>query len=140
MSASRSPHRLRRAALAAGAVAATLTLTPTGLAGGENPPPKPDCVTYPQKCALDVSLVKTSDAETYAPGDMVTYTLTVTNTGTEPVPRERIVVSDPSLAYLTPRGDHRLAAALGESTSVARRPGGHRRRVRPAREHGHRPH
>lgn len=117
MSTSRSLHRFRRPALAAVAVGASLTLAPVGLAGGETPPPKPDCVTYPSKCALDVSIAKTSDAETYAPGDVVTYTLTVTNTGGAAVARERIVVSDPSLADLAPLGATTGWLQPGQSTS-----------------------
>ena len=57
-----------------------------------------------KNCVVDVSIAKTSDRDTYAPGDVATYTITVTNTGNTAVDRARIAVSDPALTDLAPTG------------------------------------
>jgi uncharacterized repeat protein (TIGR01451 family) len=114
-------HRLRRIGTAAVALGASLTLAPTALGGGEAPPPKtppPTCIPILQKdCSVDVAIAKYADAETYAPGDVVGYTITVTNTGQAPVWRGRIVVSDPSLPDLAPNGPATGWLLPGDSTT-----------------------
>lgn len=51
-------------------------------------------------CRIDVALAKTSDRESYAPGDTINYTLTVYNTGHFDVAIGDIRVSDPMLENL----------------------------------------
>jgi len=58
-------------------------------------------VTSPVVCNADLALAKTADKTTYQPGQTITYTLTVTNTGTAIVPLSAVTVSDPTLAGLT---------------------------------------
>ncbi len=58
-------------------------------------------VTVTVVCAINISLAKTTDKATYMPGETVTYTVTVTNTGTRPVPTAQIVLADPTLPTLT---------------------------------------
>ncbi len=87
------PHRMRAryaiplvaGALAAGAVPAAAVL----------PPPPP---------ATDLAIAKGADKGTYAPGETITYTITVANTGSTDVPRAAILVSDPQLWNLEPAG------------------------------------
>jgi uncharacterized repeat protein (TIGR01451 family) len=72
--------------LAVGAVPALAVLPP---------PPPPPPVT-------DLAIAKGADKGTYAPGETITYTITVANTGTTPVPRAAVLVSDPQLWNLEP--------------------------------------
>jgi uncharacterized repeat protein (TIGR01451 family) len=60
-----------------------------------------DEVTTPVVCNADLALAKTADKTTYQPGQTITYTLTVTNTGTSIVPVSAVTVTDPTLAGLT---------------------------------------
>lgn len=100
MSPSRSSLRLRTLAVAGLVAAAVLAPLPAALAW----PPGTCEPAKDKNCVVDVSIAKTSDREAYAPGDVVTYTITVTNTGNTAVLRERIRVSDPSLTNLAPVG------------------------------------
>jgi uncharacterized repeat protein (TIGR01451 family) len=100
MSPSRSSHRTRHLAIAVVVGAAVLAPLPAALAW-----PAGTCEPAKDKnCVVDVSIAKTSDRAEYAPGDVATYTITVTNTGNTAVLRERIRVSDPALADLSPVG------------------------------------
>ena len=56
-------------------------------------------------CVRDLAIAKVSDKATYAPGETITYTITVTNSGQLPIPFGAIVVSDPSLPSLTLVGE-----------------------------------
>ena len=100
MSTSRSSLHHRPLAILTLVAAAALAPVPAALAW---PPgtcePKKD-----KNCTVDVAIAKASDRDTYAPGDVVTYTITVTNTGDTAVDRARIRVSDPALADLAPTG------------------------------------
>jgi uncharacterized repeat protein (TIGR01451 family) len=100
MSTSRSSLHHRPLAILTLVAAAALAPLPAALAW---PPgtcePKKD-----KDCTVDVAIAKASDRDTYAPGDVVTYTITVTNTGNTAVDRARIRVSDPALADLAPTG------------------------------------
>ncbi len=62
-------------------------------------------VTTNVVCTLNLTIAKTSDKETYAAGETITYTVTVTNTGQAAVPFADITVSDPSLPALTLVGE-----------------------------------
>ncbi|HMO01323.1 MAG TPA: hypothetical protein PKD59_18070 [Miltoncostaeaceae bacterium] len=100
MSPSRSSLRHRTLAIVVLLAAAALAPLPAALAW-----PAGTCAPAKDRnCVVDVSIAKTSDRDTYTPGDVVTYTITVTNTGNTAVLRERIRVSDPSLANLAPDG------------------------------------
>ncbi len=100
MSPSRSSLRHRTLAIAVLVAAAVLAPLPVALAW-----PAGTCEPAKDKnCVVDVSIAKTSDRAEYAPGDVVTYTITVTNTGNTAVLRERIQVTDPALADLAPVG------------------------------------
>ena len=100
MSPSRSSLRTRTLAITVLVAAAVLAPLPAALAW-----PTGTCEPSKDKnCVVDVSIAKTSNRDTYAPGDVVTYTITVTNTGNTAVLRERIRVTDPALADLTPVG------------------------------------
>jgi uncharacterized repeat protein (TIGR01451 family) len=70
--------------------------------GDVNPANDSSTATVAVKCALDVAILKGADKATYAPGDTITYTVTVTNTGQLPVPFSAIHVSDPTLPALSP--------------------------------------
>jgi len=101
MSTSRSALRHHRPlAISALVAAAALAPLPAALAwpAGTCEPAKD------KKCTVDVAIAKASDRDAYVPGDVVTYTITVTNTGNTAVDRARITVSDPALANLTPTG------------------------------------
>ncbi len=54
------------------------------------------------KCEADVGIVKTADKQIYTVGQIVQWTVKVTNTGTLDVPMSRITVDDPA-ATLTPQ-------------------------------------
>jgi uncharacterized repeat protein (TIGR01451 family) len=100
MSTSRSSLRHRTLAISALVAGAALAPLPAALAW-----PPGTCEPGKDKnCAVDVAIAKASDRDAYAPGDVVTYTITVTNTGNTAVDRSRIRVSDPALADLAPAG------------------------------------
>jgi uncharacterized repeat protein (TIGR01451 family) len=71
-------------------------------------------VKTPVLCTADLSLTKTSDKASYAPGETVTYTVTVTNNGPASVPTAKIVVSDP-MATLTPVAGNPAVLLAGQS-------------------------
>ncbi len=100
MSSSRSSLRNRTLAIAILVAAAVLAPLPVALAW----PPGTCEPSKDKNCVVDVSIAKTSDRDTYAPGDVATYTITVTNTGNTAVDRARIAVSDPALTDLAPTG------------------------------------
>jgi len=100
MSPSRSSLRNRNLAIAVVVGAAVVAPLPAPLAW-----PAGTCEPAKDKnCVVDVAIAKTSDRAAYAPGDVATYTITVTNTGNTAVLRERIRVSDPELTDLAPVG------------------------------------
>jgi len=100
MSLSRSSLRNRTLAIAVLVAAAVVAPLPAALAW-----PSGTCEPAKDKnCVVDVAIAKTSDRAAYAPGDVVTYTITVTNLGNTAVDRARVQVSDPALADLTPTG------------------------------------
>ena len=66
-----------------------------------NPANDQSRVTTNVICTLNVGITKTSDKATYAAGETITYTVTVTNTGQAAVPFSAIQVADPSLPGLT---------------------------------------
>lgn len=100
MSPSRSSLRRRTVAIAVLVAAAVLAPLPVALSW-----PAGTCEpTKDANCVVDVSIAKTSDAAAYTQGDVVKYTITVTNTGNTAVLRERIRVTDPMLADLAPVG------------------------------------
>jgi uncharacterized repeat protein (TIGR01451 family) len=100
MSTSRSSLRHRTLAISVLVAAAALAPLPAALAW-----PSGTCEPLKDKdCTVDVAITKASDRDTYAPGDVVTYTIAVTNTGNTAVDRARVRVSDPALANLTPTG------------------------------------
>ena len=100
--------RRRHVPMAVVALGVSLASAGTAVAGASHPPVTPKKPPAPcvkgvgTACTTDVAIAKTADRATYAPGDTITYTLTVTNTGEAPVARERIVVTDPSLSDLAP--------------------------------------
>jgi uncharacterized repeat protein (TIGR01451 family) len=100
MRPSRSSLRPRPLAISALVAAAVLAPLPAALAW----PPGTCEPAKDKNCTVDVAIAKASDRDAYAPGDTVTYTITVTNTGNTAVDRARIKVSDPALANLTPTG------------------------------------
>ena len=100
MSSSRSSLRNRTLAIAILVAAAVLAPLPVALAW----PPGTCEPSKDKNCVVNVSIAKTSDRDTYAPGDVATYTITVTNTGNTAVDRARIAVSDPALTDLAPTG------------------------------------
>lgn len=51
-------------------------------------------------CATNLTITKTADKPTYVPGETITYTVTVTNTGTLGIPTGQIQLADPSLPGL----------------------------------------
>ncbi|MCB0872778.1 MAG: hypothetical protein H6531_09640 [Actinobacteria bacterium] len=55
-------------------------------------------------CDADLALQATADAAAYSPGQVATYTFTVTNTGDISVPSDTVTVSDPTLTNITPVG------------------------------------
>ena len=59
-----------------------------------------DTVTTAVVCNADLSIAKAADKTTYQPGQTITYTLTVTNTGTSIVPVSAITATDPLLPNL----------------------------------------
>lgn len=75
----------------------------------------------PVYCSVDVALAKTSDRENYAPGDTISYRITVTNVGDWDLALADVHVSDPDLPGLSlvPEeardGKARDAIAPGES-------------------------
>jgi uncharacterized repeat protein (TIGR01451 family) len=100
MSTSRSSLRHRTLAISALVAGAALAPLPAALAW-----PPGTCEPGKDKdCVVDVAIAKASDRDTYAPGDVVTYTITVTNTGNTAVERSRIRVSDPAVPDLAPSG------------------------------------
>jgi uncharacterized repeat protein (TIGR01451 family) len=68
----------------------------------DRPPRQTDTatVTVNVLCSLNLTVTKMADKATYAPGETVTYTVTVKNTGTLPIPFAQIQVSDPTLPNL----------------------------------------
>jgi uncharacterized repeat protein (TIGR01451 family) len=67
------------------------------------------------KCTLDIAIAKSADKPSYAPGETINYTLTVTNTGQLPIPFAAIKVSDPTLPALTLSGAAPQALAPGQA-------------------------
>lgn len=111
MSTSRSSLRHRAPMIAAVVAVAALAPLPAAFAW-------PAGTCEPSKdtnCTVDVAIAKTSDHDAYAPGDVVNYTITVSNTGNTAVDRSRIQVSDPSLSNLTPVGATTGWLSPGES-------------------------
>ncbi len=110
MSTSRSSHR-RPLVISAVVAAAALAPVPAALAwpAGTCEPAKDE------DCVVDVAIAKASARDTYAPGDVVTYTITVSNTGDTAVDRSRIRVSDPALADLAPPGATTGGLSPGET-------------------------
>ena len=100
MSTSRSSLRHRPLAISALVAAAALAPLPAALAW----PPGTCEPAKDKNCTVDVAIAKASDRDAYVPGDVVTYTISVTNTGNTAVDRARIKVSDPALPNLTPTG------------------------------------
>ena len=68
-------------------------------------------------CTLNLTLAKTSDKATYAAGESITYTVTVTNTGQSAVPFAAIQVSDPTLPGLALVGEPPVELASGQSAT-----------------------
>ena len=84
---------------------ATVRLLVDGLQVAETDPENNSAsVSVPVNCTLDIAIAKSADKVTYAPGETITYTVTVTNTGQLPIPFSAIQVADPTLPALTPVG------------------------------------
>jgi uncharacterized repeat protein (TIGR01451 family) len=111
MSTSRSSLRHRTLWIAVLVAVAALAPLPAAFAW----PPGTCEPSKDKNCTVDVAIAKTSDHDTYAPGDVVNYTITVSNTGNTAVDRSRIQVSDPSLTNLTPVGATTGWLSPGES-------------------------
>ncbi len=76
-------------------------------------------VTVTVVCAINITLAKKTDKATYMPGETVTYTITVTNTGTQPVPTAQIVLADPTLPTLAATAPISAELAPGASITFA---------------------
>jgi uncharacterized repeat protein (TIGR01451 family) len=91
-------------------------------------PPKPveadsATVTVTVSCTKNVTLAKRADKATYAPGESITYTLVVTNTGYQAIPTNQITLADPSLPTLAVVGVVPAELAPGAAlTFVGQRP------------------
>ena len=68
-------------------------------------------------CTLNLAIAKSADKASYAPGEVISYTVTVHNTGQLPVPFGQIAVSDPTLPNLTLVGTAPATLAVGASVS-----------------------
>ena len=68
-------------------------------------------------CTLNLTIAKTSDKATYAAGESITYTVTVTNTGQSALPFAAIQVSDPTLPGLALVGEPPVELASGQSAT-----------------------
>ena len=68
-------------------------------------------------CTLNLTIAKTSDKATYAAGETITYTVTVTNSGQSAVPFAAIQVSDPTLPGLVLVGEPPVELASGQSAT-----------------------
>jgi uncharacterized repeat protein (TIGR01451 family) len=66
-------------------------------------------------CTLDIAIAKSADKPSYAPGETISYTVTVTNTGQLQIPFGAIKVFDPTLPALTLSGATPEALAPGQS-------------------------
>lgn len=93
-------RRRPRAALAAGLlVIGAAAMAPSALA------------SPPSGLPVDLEITKTADKASYAPGDVVTYTVIIFNGGTTAVPLDRIRVNDP-LVTLVPQRNPTVLAPL----------------------------
>jgi uncharacterized repeat protein (TIGR01451 family) len=70
----------------------------------------------PSGLPVDLELGKTADRASYAPGDVMTYRITIFNGGTTAIPLDRIRVVDPLVANLVPQRNPTVLAPL---TSLA---------------------
>jgi uncharacterized repeat protein (TIGR01451 family) len=71
------------------------------LVGDGNAANDQSSVTTTVLCTLNIGIAKTSDKTTYAAGEPIVYTVTVTNSGQSAIPFSAIQISDPSLPGLT---------------------------------------
>ncbi len=84
--------------------------------GDGNPANDSSTVTTPLECTTDVGIAKavTNGQSTYRVGDVITYAITVTNTGQMVVPVAAIQVTDPDITGLTLVQPAPVAIAPGE--------------------------
>jgi uncharacterized repeat protein (TIGR01451 family) len=66
----------------------------------------------------DVAIAKSAAKGSYEPGETVTWTITVANTGQTTVPAADVVVSDPALADLAPAGEGKGGEGLAPGETL----------------------